>query len=129
MNTALILLFSAQMAQAEPRPAPDYFVDVTFATTTAQALAQSCPRLSFALLGASRASNDVMKRLVADGFDLDALFDEMADPAEEFDARRQAFLARHSLEDVATTEAVCAAGLAEIADGSDIGRYLTEVPG
>lgn len=130
MRRAIALaVLVAGPALAEPRPAPDAFIEVTFATTTAQALAQACPTLSFALLKASRASGEVMAALEADGFTLDALADEMIDPAPRFETARRAFLERHDLVDGAASDAVCRAGLAEIADATQIGDFLTEVPG
>lgn len=128
-RVVLIWVALAGVAVAEPRPAPDYFIDVTFAATTAQALAKGCATLSFELLRASRDSGDVMRRLSEDGFDLDALADDMVNPAATFADLRDAFIQRHQLMDGAAQNAVCAAGLAEIEAASQIGRYLTQVPG
>lgn len=127
-SIGLVALTWAGTAAAELRPAPDYFVDVTFATTTAQALAQACPTLSFALLAASRASNTVMQQLEADGFNLDMLFDEMLDPTLQFETRRARFLERHDLTDRASPEAACRAGETELDEGTGIGAYLVRVP-
>lgn len=113
----------------ELRPAPDHFVQTAFATTTAQALALACPTLSFEILRAAQESGRVMGLLAQEGFDPERLSEQMIDPAPRFAELRAAFLEKHGLADGAPAEAVCAAGRAEIAEGSAIGGYLVEVGG
>ncbi|WP_068115044.1 DUF5333 family protein [Tropicimonas marinistellae] len=117
-------------AAQEPQPAPGYFLETIVATTTAQNLALACPYLSFDIFRASTVSDDVLARLADDGFDAKNLEATMADPADEIRRMQQAFLVKHGLpRDGADFEAVCAAGLAEIAEGTAIGGFLTEITG
>jgi len=124
---ALLLAMQPVWAEERPRPAPEYFLQMVLATTTAQQLALACPSLSFEIVSASRDSGAVLSQLEADGFDGDLLEEQMVDPTPIFEARQAAFLAKHGLTEGAAQERVCAAGVAEIADGSAIGTYLVEV--
>lgn len=108
------------------RPAPDYYLDVLIATTTAQQLALSCPTLSVNLPAMAEASGAVINRLSEDGFDMTAEKTGMADASAAIAARQTAFVEKYGLD--APTEArVCAAGRAEIAAGTVMGSYLIEV--
>ena len=127
ISFAVVFCFASAVQAQEARPAPDYFVDSVMATTTAQQLAVACPTLSFNIIAASRATGPVMERLIEDGFDPDQLESQMTGFAEAMAARQAAFLARHDLSDGAESEKVCAVGAAEIAEGSDIGSFLTKV--
>jgi hypothetical protein len=127
---AILLLAAALPAAAqEARPAPDYFVGAAHDFTTANALAVSCTRISIDPGAAGRRSTEVIERLAADGFDPATLEQDMADPSEIFMERRAAFLEKHGLNDAAPEGAVCAAALAEIAEGTGVGALLLEVEG
>ncbi|PRY21514.1 hypothetical protein CLV78_109127 [Aliiruegeria haliotis] len=129
--TSLALVVAAGTASAQDKqPAPGYFIDTIVATTTAQNIALACPTLSFELLRASRVSGKVLEQLAKDGFDEANLEATMEDPAERIRAAQTAFLDKHDLpKQGAEFEAVCAAGLAEIAEGTEIGLYLLEITG
>jgi len=110
-------------ATAELREMPDYFVEALVATSTAQAVALSCPALSVNPIAAVQASDGLLAKLQADGIDV-------SDPASSFlpgddklAAAQTAFMDKHAL-DGAGAEAVCAAGKAEIAEGTSIGALL-----
>lgn len=116
---------AATPAMAEMRPMPDYFVTALVATSAAQAVALSCPRLSVNPVAAVRASERLLAQLEADGFD-------PGDPASGMDAgtdallaSQQAFMDKHGL-DGAGADQVCAAGLREISEGTAIGQLLVE---
>ena len=129
MRALATLLATTVAASAEQVPAPDYFVATVVETSTAQQLALSCPTLSIDPVKAARRTEDVLTRLSEDGFTPENLETRMADPAEAIAALQNAFLAKHQLADGASTEAVCAAGKAEIAEDSAIGALLLEVDG
>ena len=74
-----------------------------------------------------KASGAVLTQLEADGFDVNAADMGMLDASADIQARQEAFVAKHGLAEGASTEAVCAAARAEMADGTDIGTYLVEV--
>ena len=124
---AVLLALAAPAAAQEARPVPGYFVDAAMDLTAANALAVACSRLSVDPVAASARSADVIGRLEADGFDPADGGAGMADPTEIFVARRAAFLEKHGLNDAAPEDAVCAAGRAEIAEGTGIGALLLEV--
>lgn len=119
----------AEAETPELRPAPDYFVETIVALTIAQQVARSCKTLSVNPVEAQKASASVMERLAADGFNVDAPHEEMIDPSERAVEMQQAFLAKHSLVEGIGEEDVCAAGRAEMAEGSETGSYLIEVDG
>ncbi|UWQ22835.1 DUF5333 domain-containing protein [Jannaschia sp. W003] len=123
---ALALILAAAPAHAA-EPAPGYFVDAVFETTTAQALARGCAALSVDPIAAARVTEDVLGRLTADGFTPETLAERMDDPADAIAERQAAFLARHELADGAPEAAVCAAGRAEIAEATPLGALLVEV--
>lgn len=119
--TAGVLL--AGPAIAELREMPDYFVDALVATSTAQAVALSCPKLSVNPIAVVQASDALLEQLQADGVDV-------ADPSSSFlpgddklAAAQAAFMDKHTLEG-AGADAVCAAGRAEIDEGTAIGQLL-----
>lgn len=116
----------AAAAQAS-RPAPDYFVTGAFETSTAQILALSCPSLSVDLGAMARRSGEVLDRLTADGFTPRTLESDMSDPAPAIAALQDAFRTRRGLPDGASEAEVCAAGAAEIAEGTGIGALLLEL--
>ena len=129
---ALVAAAAALAAPApaqERTPAPDYFVDATFAVSTAQAVARSCPTLSVDPAAAARATGDVLARLEADGFTPANLEARMADPSDAIAGLQRSFLDRHGLEDGAAETDVCAAGRAEIAGRTGVGALLVEVEG
>lgn len=117
----------ATPAWADLRPAPGYFLDAIVATSTAQQLALSCPEVSIDPVIIGKASGAVLTQLEADGFDVNAADMGMLDASADIQARQEAFVAKHGLAEGASTEAVCAAARAEMADGTDIGTYLVEV--
>ncbi|WP_172676925.1 DUF5333 family protein [Aestuariivita boseongensis] len=112
---------------ADLRPAPGYFLDAIVATSTAQQLARSCPEVSVDPVVISRSTGEVLGQLEADGFDVNQSDMGMLDASADIKSRQDAFLAKHSLADGASTEAVCAAAKLEIADETLIGSYLVEV--
>ena len=126
---AAVAATAVPAAAQERVPAPAYFVASTFAVSTAQAVARACPALSVDPVAAAGATGDVLVRLEADGFTPDNLETRMADPTDAIAARQRAFLDRHDLADGAPAGRVCAAGRAEIAEGSDVGALLVEVEG
>jgi hypothetical protein len=124
---AFLLLLAAPTSAQEARPAPDYFVEAAMATSTANALAIGCPTLSIDPALAVEVTSTAIERLRRDGFDPRALADEMRDPSAEIAALQDAFRAKHRLADGAPEDAICAAGLAEIAEGTGVGVLLVEV--
>ncbi len=115
-------------AQDDARAAPEYFIKAIIDASTAQQLAMICPRVKLDLPVVEQVTGDVMARLEQDGFDLNSETLGMVDPGDELVARQRAFMAKHDLDN-AEQEDVCAAARAEMAEGSVIGSYLTEVPG
>lgn len=113
----------------DPRPSPQYFVDTAFETSTAQALALSCATLSVDLGAMARRTEGTLQQLTDDGFTPDNLSARMADPTDAIAALQTAFMAKHGLADGAPETAVCAAGRAEIAEGTPVGALLLEVEG
>jgi hypothetical protein len=124
--TASVCAAVTMSAQADTmRPAPDYFVDMVMATTTAQQLALSCPIFSFELLKASHASGAVISRLQEDGFDTNLLDEQMSGFEEALGARQETFLSKYGLDDPDEVK-VCAAANAEFDAGTEIGGYLVK---
>lgn len=117
----------ATPAWSELRPAPAYFLDVIVATATAQQLARSCPDVSVDPVAVSNASGDVLNRLESDGFDVTAADMGMLDASNAIKERQDAFLAKHTLFDGASTKLVCDAAQVEMAEGTQVGGYLVEV--
>ncbi len=113
----------------ELRPAPDWFVEAVVAVTTAEQLARSCAALSLEGQTVHEATTAVMVRLEEDGFDTARPDGGMEPSAEAFRERQEAFMDKHGLTGEITVAMVCAAGRAEIAEGSVIGGYLVEMPG
>lgn len=112
------------------RPAPDYFVDAMTAITTAENIATACPSLVFDATGAADVTTNVLGRLAEDGFDAKNLSAGMADPGDAVRSAQAAFRERHGLSrDGNAFVAICEAGLAEIAEGSQIGAFLAEITG
>ena len=116
----------ATAATAADRPAPDYYLAALINTTTAQQLALSCPTLSVDLAAMADASGVVINKLEADGFTMTAEQTGMTDSADALAARQDAFVAKHGLT-TPSLELVCAAGKAEIAEGTTMGSFLIEV--
>jgi len=115
---------------ADLRPAPDFFVDSLVAVTTAQQLARFCTDLSVDPEAVRVGTAEVIERLESDGFDTSRPDGGMLLPQEQIITMQDAFADKHGLsEDEVTEDIVCAAGRAEIAAGSTMGRYLVEVPG
>lgn len=127
MRYVFCLCLIAVPALADRVPAPDYFVASAFATSTAQALAVSCSTLSIDPVAMARHTDEVLAALDADGFTQDNLAERMADPSQAIGLLQAAFLDRHALADGAAEDAVCAAGLREIAESTALGGLLTEV--
>jgi hypothetical protein len=111
---------------AADRPAPEYYLEALIDTTTAQQLALSCPTLSVDLAAMAEASGVVINRLEVDGFTMTAEQTGMTDSADALAARQDAFVAKHGL-DTPSPDLVCAAGKAEIAEGTKMGSFLIEV--
>jgi hypothetical protein len=123
-----VLLAAAPAAAQDLPPAPDYFVRAVFETTTAQSLALACPTLSFELRAASLHGGEVMARLAQDGFDTSSAQGIAVSGFEEaLEALRAPFVARHDLEADPSNENACRAGMAEIAAGTGIARFLLAV--
>ncbi|TFL20227.1 DUF5333 family protein [Jannaschia formosa] len=128
MRLAAILLLTALPAAAqELRPIPGYFVEAAMQTSTANVLAVHCGRLSVDPVAAAQLSDRVLSRLNEEGITPRILAEETEDPTAAIAALQDAFVAKHGLADGAPEEAVCAAGLAEIAEGTGIGALLVEV--
>ncbi|WP_179378462.1 DUF5333 family protein [Jannaschia marina] len=123
----LLALPAAAQETAAKVPAPDYFVASAMATSTAQILAVNCATLSINPGAMSAETGRVLDRLGEDGFTAENLVERMEDPADRIAVLQDAFLAKHDLADGAGAEAVCAAGLREISEGSEIGALLLEV--
>ena len=107
--------------------APDYFVTTVMETSTAQQVAVSCPILSINPALMADRSEAALARLAEDGFTPDTLETQMANPADAIAVLQDAFMAKHDLGADGSQAAVCAAGKAEIADGTGIGALLLEV--
>lgn len=121
------LALCATPALADLRPAPGYFLDAIVATSTAQQLARSCPTVSIDPVVVSNATGEVLERLASDGFDVNQSDMGMLDASADIKARQDAFVAKHDLQNGADTDAVCAAAQMEMAEDTQIGRYLVEV--
>lgn len=113
---------------ASERPAPEYYLDALIDTTTAQQLALACPTLSVNLPRVAQATGDVIARLEEDGFTMTAEQTGMEDATDALASRQNAFVSKYGLQDP-SAEAVCAAGRAEIQEGTVMGSYLIEVSG
>ena len=122
-----LILAGATALAAEERPAPDYFLDAVIEISTAQSLALSCTEVSVNPAAMALATDQLIDRLVADGFDINAEGLGMADSSDGLAARQDAFLARHGLANGAGEAAVCAAAEAEMAAQSGIGGLLLAV--
>ena len=127
MRALAPVLLAAAPAMAEPIPAPDYFVEAAFLTSTAQVLALNCASLSVDPVVMARLTEDAMTRLTEDGFTPENLADRMADPSAAIAKRQTEFTTTHGLSDGAPEAAVCAAGRAEIAEDTPLGKLLLEV--
>ena len=114
--------------EIELRPAPVYFIAATIASTTAQEVARGCPALSLDPPKVQALSERVLARLQEDGFDISRADGGMLPTAMAFSEAQQTFLLKHGLTGVITTDLVCAAGRAEIAEGTELGNLLVEVP-
>lgn len=108
-------------------PAPDYFITAAMTTTTAQILAQSCTTLSINPVAMMQSTDGTLDALSEDGFTAENLATRMQDPSDQIAVLQRAFLEKHGLSDGATEDVVCAAGLQEIIEGTDIGALLVEV--
>ena len=124
---AAAALLAAVPAMADTRPMPDYFVSALVATSAAQALALSCAEISVNPVAVVKASETLLSKLQADGFDPNDPSAGMDNGEAELGAAQQAFMDKHQL-DGAASGAVCAAGRAEISEGTEIGNLLVEVP-
>lgn len=122
-----MLALLAAPAAAETVPAPAYFAEGVFASSTAEALARACPTLTMDPIRAARMSEEVLRRLARDGFDPANLLTRMDDPAPAIAALQDAFLARHGLADDTSPRAACAAGHATMEEGTPVGALLREV--
>ena len=123
---ASVCMIGANAVSAADRPAPAYYLEALIDTTTAQQLALSCPSLSVDLAVMAEATGVVINRLEADGFTMTAEQTGMLSSEDALTARQQVFVAKHGLE-TPTPDLVCAAGKAEIAEGTVMGSFLIEV--
>ena len=120
-------LCSAGAAQAaELRAAPEYYLAALIDSSTAQQLALSCSDLSVDPVRMARLSRDIIDRLEADGFTMTADNTGMADASDILAARQADFVSKHGLQ-AADEARVCAAGRAEIAEGSGMGLLLIDL--
>ena len=124
---AAALCLLAAPVWAEDAVAPDYFVDTVMATSVAQQLARACPKLSLNPQTVAKDSDDLMNQLASDGIMSPSQMPWAADANMRIEIKVQAFLTEYGL-DAPSEDKVCEAGLAEISAGSEIGRYLLEVP-
>lgn len=118
---------ASPVAAQELRPAPDYFVGALIATEFAQALAINCPTLSVNPVVAKAMSENVLNWLEEDGFDRANPAAGMIDATPRLQELQAKLIERHGLAG-AKSDKVCAAGRAEMADKTDIGNLLVEVP-
>ena len=117
----------AQDASDSDRQAPAYFVEAVFNTTTAQAIAQACPDLSFHIQAASIHSGAVMAQLEEEGYDITpGLTMPGFDP--QIQVLQEEFLTRTGLREDGSSENACGAGMAEIEAQSGIGQFLEVIP-
>ena len=98
-------------------------------TSTAQALARSCPTLSVHLGRMAERTEAVLLQLAQDGFTPDNLAERMQDPSDAIANLQATFVAKHGLVDGAAQDVVCAAGQAEISEETAIGALLIGVDG
>lgn len=127
-RAAAILLAATAPALAEDAaPAPDYFVTTVMETSTAQQLAVSCPTLSVHLGRMAERTEAVLAQLTEEGFAPENLLARMEDPADRIAILQNLFMDKHGLKEDGSTTAVCAAGQAEIAEGTGIGALLIGV--
>ncbi|WGH77652.1 DUF5333 family protein [Jannaschia ovalis] len=127
MRAAALILLAAPAAAQEAVPAPDYFVEAAFLSSTAQVLALSCQTLSVDPIAIARLTDATLARLTEDGFTPENLADRMADPSDAIATLQAAFVQKHALEQGAPEAAVCAAGAAEIAEETALGTLIVEV--
>jgi hypothetical protein len=118
---------AALVAPAWADPAPDYFLDGAFETSTAQVVARACTTLSVDPVAVSARTEGLLERLAGDGFTLDNIAERMDDPSAAIRRRQAAFLDRHDLVEGAPEAEVCAAGRREIEEETAMGTLLTEV--
>jgi hypothetical protein len=123
---AVALTMASPLAAEDLRPAPDYYVETLFAVTMAEALATSCAAMGMDLLAAGAATTELQEKLIADGFNPDALVTQMIDPAPALRDLQTAFLEKHPDLSAPEEDAVCAAARAELAEETAIGAYLVE---
>ncbi|MDU8945880.1 DUF5333 family protein [Ovoidimarina sediminis] len=120
---------AAPEKDVELRPAPDYFVEAVVASTTAQQIARACEALSLDPPRVQAMTGAVLQRLLDDGFDLERPDGGMKESQDKFAAEQVKFMAKHGLEGAISSEMICAAGTAEIEEGTAIGALLIAVPG
>ena len=124
LSLALAVGLAGGGAEAQTRPAPDYFVEAVIALQAAEQVAKACPDLSLNAPVIQQATMDVMQRLQADGFDVTRADAGMSASKEAFAAAQADFVGRHGLAGSPPAEKVCAAGRSEMSADSLIGRYL-----
>lgn len=124
------LLVALPAGAQELRPAPGYFVTAVVEVMAAQQIANGCPALSLDVDAVREGTGALMDRLQSDGFDTSREDAGMLPSREAFAVEQQAFMDKHGfVEGEITSSNVCAAGRAEIAEGSAIGSYLVESQG
>ena len=122
--TCIALALCVSPIVAASQEMPEYFLDEIVAASWAEQVAKFCPQLSVNPISAAQLSQALLERLSEDGIDLDTV--EAASDADAIAQRQAVFLEKHGLIEP-DQAAICAAGRAEIAEGSPIGAYLTEV--
>lgn len=128
ISAAVAFCVATSAVSASERPAPEYYLDALIDTTTAQQLALACPTLSVNLPRVAQATGDVIARLEEDGFTMTAEQTGMEDATDALASRQDAFVTKYGLQNP-SADAVCAAGRAEIQEGTVMGSYLIEVSG
>lgn len=104
--------------------APDYYIEALFAVSTAEQLANFCPRVGLDLQATNEASEALLVRLREDGIEGDAILALGGVEAGVVELQ-DAFVETHGLSQP-TEELLCDAAAAEIADGTVVGQYLTK---
>ncbi len=120
------LSLAAPAAADDRRDPPDYYIDTVNDFSAAVVLTSRCATLSLSLDIILATEAELWVRLEADGFDKTLPDAGMTRPHAELITRSEAFFARYGLDDGSSEADFCAAGLSEIASGSQLGSLMTE---
>lgn len=120
---AIATLGGAAHAQ-ELRPAPAYVSDMFAHVYAAETLAQWCPSVSVDSKQVQEAWVKVFARLDAEGFDVEREDAGMRDPSQEIGEAVEAWANKRNLSEASEISQVCRAAEAEMAEKTQIGRFL-----